>query len=80
MEVITANPVYLRFHGGQILYGSNYSEEELAYWAVKAKAYLAEGKDVYAYFNNDAHGFAVQNGLRLKELISDSSTNLSEIR
>ena len=30
-------------------------------------AWLDEGHDVYAYFNNDREGFAVRNALRLKE-------------
>jgi uncharacterized protein YecE (DUF72 family) len=73
IEKITADPVYLRFHGGTVLYGSNYSDEELKYWSNNIKCWLAEGRSVYAYFNNDAHGFAVQNALRLKELVEYSS-------
>ena len=70
VEEITANSVYLRFHGGESLYGSNYSDEELKSWAKKAKKWLNEGKTVYAYFNNDAYGYAVKNALRLKELVN----------
>lgn len=69
-EVVTAGFVYFRFHGGERLYGSEYSEEELAEWSTKACLYFREGRDVYGYFNNDAHGFAVRNALRLKELTS----------
>lgn len=69
-EVITADFVYLRFHGGQSLYGSNYSDEELISWAKKAKAWLKEGLDFYAYFNNDAYGYAIKNALKLKELLT----------
>lgn len=68
-EVVTANYVYLRFHGGEILYGSNYSDEELKNWASKAKKWLREGRDIYVYFNNDVCGYAVFNALKLKELI-----------
>jgi uncharacterized protein YecE (DUF72 family) len=28
-----------------------------------------QGVDVYAYFNNDWEGFAIQNGLRLQQLL-----------
>lgn len=68
-EMFTANFVYLRFHGGTILYGSNYSDEELVYWAEKIKHWLDEGYDVYAFFNNDAYGYAVANALKLQELV-----------
>ncbi len=68
-EIITSDYVYLRFHGGEVLYGSEYSEKELKSWAEKTKKWIREKKDVYAFFNNDAYGFAVKNALRLKELI-----------
>lgn len=66
-EIVTADFVYLRFHGGERLYGSNYSEGELREWAAKARAWLKKGNDVYAYFNNDAQGYAVKNALLLRE-------------
>jgi uncharacterized protein YecE (DUF72 family) len=69
-EIVTADSVYLRFHGGERLCGSNYADEELMEWAAKARTWLNEGNDVYAYFNNDAQGFAVRNALRLRELIA----------
>lgn len=68
-EVTTTDLVYLRFHGGEILYGSNYAEEELQEWAGKARKWLEEGRDIYAYFNNDAYGYAVFNAGRFRELI-----------
>jgi uncharacterized protein YecE (DUF72 family) len=71
VKVSTADFIYLRFHGGEVLYGSDYSEEELQRWASEAKHYLKEGKDIFAYFNNDAYGFAVKNALRFKELVKE---------
>lgn len=67
-EVLTADWTYLRFHGGAQLYGSEYSDEELSYWSDRARAWLAEGVDVYAFFNNDAHGFALCDASRLRTL------------
>jgi uncharacterized protein YecE (DUF72 family) len=32
-EAVTGDFVYLRLHGGQVLYGSNYSDQELREWA-----------------------------------------------
>jgi uncharacterized protein YecE (DUF72 family) len=37
--------------------------------ADRIRAWLAEGRDVYVYFNNDAAGYAVANALTLKELL-----------
>jgi len=60
-EVIVGNFVYIRMHGGKVLYTSNYSEKELKYWSEKIKGYLNQGLDVYVYFNNDSMGYAVKN-------------------
>jgi uncharacterized protein YecE (DUF72 family) len=65
-EEITADFTYLRFHGGRVLYGSEYSPEELEAWADKARKWLGRGIGVYAFFNNDAHGFAVSDAQRLR--------------
>lgn len=61
--------VYLRFHGPAALFASSYGEEQLEEWAGRIRAWLGEGRDVYAYFNNDAQGCAVRNALRLRELV-----------
>lgn len=67
VKEITSDFLYLRFHGGEILYGSNYSEEELKEWADFVKS--TKIKEIFAFFNNDAYGFAVKNALRFKELL-----------
>jgi uncharacterized protein YecE (DUF72 family) len=69
-EKLTADFIYLRFHGGEVLYGSEYSKEELITWADKVKSW--NQPLLFAYFNNDAYGFAVKNGLTFKELLLDS--------
>ena len=70
MEVVTSNSIYLRLHGGEVLYGSNYSDKELNQWAEKIKGWGKEGKDIFVYFNNDAYGFAIQNALTLRKFVS----------
>ena len=67
-EKISGDFVYIRMHGGEILYGSNYSEKELRQLTIQIKKYLNQKLDVYCYFNNDACGFAVQNAKRLLQL------------
>ncbi len=71
VEVVTAVFVYLRFHGPAGLYASSYSDEELEMWAKKIRKWLSEGKDVYAYFNNDAQGYAVDNAMMLEALVTN---------
>lgn len=68
-EVITSSLLYLRFHGGKILYASEYAEEELKKWAKKAKMLLTKTDCLFAFFNNDAQGFAIKNAKRFKELL-----------
>ena len=69
---LTANFVFIRRHGPESLYASNYSDSSLRIDAKKIRTWLAESKDVFAYFNNDAFGYAVKNALRLKELLGKS--------
>jgi len=68
--VATASFAYMRFHGSEALYASNYSHEMLESWAERLRG-LAEGlSDVYVYFNNDACAYAVHNAKTLAELLA----------
>lgn len=64
----TASFVYLRFHGPKELFASRYSEAELAEWAKHIRAWRREGRSVYAYFNNDWYGYAIENAEMLARL------------
>jgi uncharacterized protein YecE (DUF72 family) len=70
-ETITSSFLYLRFHGGKILYGSQYQKEELNVWAEKIRLWFGEKKTVFAFFNNDFGGFAVKNALELKRILNE---------
>jgi uncharacterized protein YecE (DUF72 family) len=74
IEKITSDFIYLRLHGGEVLYGSNYSDKELKQWAGKIQDWRKKEKTVFVYFNNDAYGFAVKNALTLKKLVSQDQT------
>ena len=67
----TAPFVYVRLHGpsAQHLYSGSYSEQDLRWWADRIGEWLDQGRDVYAYFNNDPGGHAVRNADRLRELL-----------
>lgn len=61
---VTAGFVYLRFHGKD--YGGSYSPQRLTAEARRIRGWLADGLDVYAYFNNDRGGRAVLNAQQLR--------------
>jgi uncharacterized protein YecE (DUF72 family) len=67
----TAEFVYVRLHGpdAQHLYTGSYSEPELRWWAGRTGEWQSQGRDIFAYFNNDGYGHAVRNALRLRELV-----------
>jgi uncharacterized protein YecE (DUF72 family) len=67
-ETVTADFVYLRFHGREQLYASDYSEADLKLFAGKIVSWLNEDKEVWVFFNNDFHGYAVNNAVRLREM------------
>jgi uncharacterized protein YecE (DUF72 family) len=67
--VTTADFVYFRFHGRTRLFASDYSKAELAEEAKKMRRFLKEGQDMYAYFNNDAEGHAVENARTLTAMV-----------
>ncbi|MGM0599556.1 MAG: DUF72 domain-containing protein [Candidatus Rifleibacteriota bacterium] len=66
---VTADFVYMRFHGDH--YDGSYSRQFLDEIARKINIYCDQGLDVYVYFNNDAHGYAVENALVLKKLVEE---------
>lgn len=67
---VTADVVYLRFHGSsETSYSGSYSEEALQRAAKRITAWRAEGRSVFVYFNNDIGGHAVRNALTLKAMV-----------
>jgi uncharacterized protein YecE (DUF72 family) len=70
IEKITSHFLYLRFHGGDVLYGSDYSDKELKQWAGNIQDWSKKDRTAFVYFNNDAYGFAVKNALSLKKWMS----------
>lgn len=68
---VTADPLYLRFHGLQEKYQGRYREEGLTPWVERIKAWRSEGYTIYAYFNNDARGYALRDAGDLMSLIHE---------
>jgi uncharacterized protein YecE (DUF72 family) len=65
---VASRAVYLRFHG-VTRYGGSYPAETLAFWGRRIHAWQSEGRDIYAYFNNDIGGYALQNAATLKRML-----------
>lgn len=68
---VTADFLYARLHGHERLYASGYSDQQLGWW--KARLHEgAEGKrDIFVYFDNDAHAYAPRDALRLRAMFGD---------
>ncbi len=77
---ITTDWTYLRFHGAPQDAG-NYSAAQLQAYAREIRRWLDSGLDVYGYFNNDWHGYAIANALTLKNLLSkDAPASAATVR
>jgi uncharacterized protein YecE (DUF72 family) len=68
-EPITGDFVYVRRHGVGGRYQGAYPEATLRADARQIRRWLAYGRDVYVYFNNDGGGAAVRDAQRLRRLI-----------
>jgi len=67
-DVATADFVYIRLHGSKVLFSSKYTKNELNSLAEKIKRWLKQNLDIYCYFNNDFHGYAIENAKELLKL------------
>lgn len=67
VKEITSDFLYLRFHGGESLYASDYPLEELKVWADFARR--SQCRDIFGFFNNDVHGYAIKNAKEFRELL-----------
>lgn len=72
IKEITADFLYLRFHGNAALYSSNYSLEELKEWAGFARS--VKLREVFAFFNNDAYGYALGNAKQFRGLLENKQS------
>ena len=73
-QVLTTDWTYLRYHGTDPLqapYRGRYGPERMARDAERLGAWLDDGIDVYAYFNNDWDGNAFHDALDLRAKLAD---------
>ena len=64
----TTGWTFVRFHLGARGRGGNYSRSELEEWAERIDGWRRE-REVFAYFNNDWKGYAIENARVLKRLL-----------
>ncbi len=70
---LTTDWTYVRFHGPDALvrkYWGRYGPDRLRAPADRLCRWLDEGHDVYAYFNNDYCGYAVEDATWLREAMA----------
>jgi uncharacterized protein YecE (DUF72 family) len=73
---LTTDWTYVRFHGPDALhlaYHGAYGRRRLERWVVRLGSVLDAGHDVYAYFNNDVEGHAVQDALHLRRALGSDA-------
>jgi len=69
-DIVTSETAYVRLHGHTELYRSEYSEEDLAQWAERVRAWMEQGRTVHIYFDNTDGNHAFRNALRLREMLA----------
>ncbi|WP_394274860.1 DUF72 domain-containing protein [Luteococcus sp.] len=67
----TADFCYLRFHGPDParMYVGEYGDRAMQRWAEPCRRWMAEGREVWAYFNNDYQANGVRDARRLRSLL-----------
>lgn len=70
-EYVTAKNIYLRFHGPDGSYARSYPNRVLKKYAAKILDWKNDGHKVWAFFNNDGNGYALQNARTLLQLTQD---------
>ena len=72
-EVVTADFVYVRFHGLEGGPYHDYQRSELRPWAQRLRDQAAAGRKAYVYFNNDLNVRAPDNARQLMDLLGDAA-------
>ena len=80
--VVTADFAFIRWHGrgNRPWYNYRYSDKELEGWVPKVKEVASRVKKTYGYFNNHFRGFAVENSLKMMEMLGRSNPQQQETR
>ena len=74
----TAQHVYVRLHGSGPAFGGNYQVDHLVQWAERIEKWKEEEREIWFYFNNDWHGYAIENALLLQRLVESAKAMSNE--
>jgi len=78
----TADFAFIRWHGrgSRPWYNYRYNERELEAWVPKVKEVAGAAKKTFGYFNNHFRGFAVENSLRMMNMLGVATPKQDETR
>jgi uncharacterized protein YecE (DUF72 family) len=68
-RLVTGEMAYVRFHGTDSRYAGNYPDHLLRDWADWLKSIAGNVRAIYAYFNNDISGHALNNARTLRQIM-----------
>jgi uncharacterized protein YecE (DUF72 family) len=63
---------YVRFHGTEGKYWGRYADELLLVWSDWMVDQARQGREVWAYFNNDIHAHAIDDALTLRAMVAQA--------
>ena len=63
---VTADFVYVRLHGPEGAYHGSYGHAALGRWSRLIEQWLADGLEVWCFFDNDEQGYATHDAARLQ--------------
>jgi uncharacterized protein YecE (DUF72 family) len=66
---LTTDFVYVRLHGPGGPYQGDYDNHSLSGWAGAFSSWMATGRDIYCYFDNDEAGYAALNAASLQAML-----------
>lgn len=66
---VTTDFVYIRLHGPNGPYKGSYDDRTLSGWVGAISSWVAQGCEIFCYFDNDQQGYAAQNGLKLQGML-----------
>jgi uncharacterized protein YecE (DUF72 family) len=66
----TADFLYVRLHGPDGPYRGHYDDRTLSGWAGAFSTWSRQGRRIFCYFDNDQSGYAPDNALRLRQMLS----------
>lgn len=70
-DAVTTDLVYLRLHGAERTYASEYGADGLTPWVARIRDWRAEQRAVFAYLDNSMEGASPRDALLLSEMLGE---------